>query len=251
MYQSLEAHLHDAFWAAEGASAELPLISDFLHLHPGRTLEIGCGSGRLLLPIFEQGTDIEGLEISADMVDLLQKNAAASGLTPRIHHCGIEDFTAQTDYASLLVPAFTLQLFSRDQLPSILTHLHHLTTQGGGLYLTLFIPWAEITGELDEGSWYRDNEITLPDGSIARCDTRHEINRLQQTLTREHRYTLTHPSGKKEKHTATQHLQWYSLPELKLLLQDANWRIDTIITDFCPGSPSTDAHIITLYATAI
>ena len=38
-------------------------------------------------------------------------------------------------------------------------------TPGGGLYLSTFIPWAEITGELEEGSWYLDQEATTPEGN--------------------------------------------------------------------------------------
>lgn len=250
MYQSLEAHLHDAFWAAEGEPAELPLIRDFLQRHPGRTLEIGCGSGRLLFPLLEQGAAIEGLEISADMLALFQQEAKRRGVNPAIHHCGLEDFHNQHPYASLLIPAFTLQLFSRQQLPNILTKLRSLTQPSGGLYLTTFIPWPEITGELEEDTWYPDKEITLPDGSIARCHTRHEIHRLEQSLTRQHRYSLTTATGSETLHSTEQVLQWYHLPELTLLLHQSAWQIDHIITDFTPSELCPDAHIITIYATA-
>ena len=50
-YLSLEAELHDVFWQAADDGSELRLMSAFLRRHPGPALEIGCGSGRLLLPM--------------------------------------------------------------------------------------------------------------------------------------------------------------------------------------------------------
>ena len=80
MYQSLEAKLHDAFWDAEEGPSELELLEAFHRDHPGRALELGCGSGRLLLPLLDSGLDIEGIDLSPDMLDLCREKAAAQNL---------------------------------------------------------------------------------------------------------------------------------------------------------------------------
>ena len=54
-YTSLEALLHDAFWADEGEPVELAMLDELLRGQPGLSLEIGCGSGRLLLPLLVVG----------------------------------------------------------------------------------------------------------------------------------------------------------------------------------------------------
>ena len=74
-YLSLEAELHDAFWAAEDDGSEIRLMADFLKTHPGPALEIGCGSGRLILPLIATGFDVEGLELSTDMLEICRKGA--------------------------------------------------------------------------------------------------------------------------------------------------------------------------------
>ena len=43
-------------------------------------LDVGCGTGRLLLDYLALGIDIDGLEISPDMLDILRSKAAAAGL---------------------------------------------------------------------------------------------------------------------------------------------------------------------------
>ena len=54
-YLSLEAELHDAFWEAEDDASEVRLMADFLKKFPGRALEIGAGSGRLMFPLVQMG----------------------------------------------------------------------------------------------------------------------------------------------------------------------------------------------------
>ncbi|RYD65398.1 MAG: class I SAM-dependent methyltransferase, partial [Verrucomicrobiaceae bacterium] len=46
------------------------MLDELLRGHPGISLEIGCGSGRLLLPLLQKGHNVEGLELSREMLDL-------------------------------------------------------------------------------------------------------------------------------------------------------------------------------------
>lgn len=254
MYTDLEAKLHDTFWNQEDIISELPLLQDF---HDKKTsLEIGCGSGRLLLPLLHQGHPIDGVEISPDMVSLLKQNAADQNLTSKlnqskIYTADITEITLEQTYQRISIPAFTAQLLTRKKLLHLLRKLHTSTTTCGQLYITLFIPWAEIAGELNEGDWYIDHEAILGNDqkTTAQCKTKFTINRLQQTLSRKHQYTLTHQNGKKQLHRSSQILQWYTYPEIKLILAATNWNTKKLITDLEPNKePHPDAHILTIIA---
>jgi len=249
MYTDLEAELHDLFWNQEDVISELPMLEEF---HDKKlSLEIGCGSGRLLLPLLENGHPIDGVEISSDMTDLLANSAEELGLKPEIHTCDILDFKANKSYQRVSIPAFTCMLLDRKGFAQSLEKIHDFTTNDGLLYLTSFIPWAEIAGELPEGDWYEDHQAKLKDGSEALCKTKFSINRLRQTLSRRHQYTVT-GTGKKKQHRSTQELQWYTYPELCLLLQSTGWKVKQLITDLEPGAtPHPDAHILTVIASKI
>ena len=85
MYKGLEAKLHDVFWDVEAGGVELELIKTHLGESQEHCLEIGCGSGRILLPLLEEGYKVDGNDVSEDMVGLLKANLAlqnASGKTP-------------------------------------------------------------------------------------------------------------------------------------------------------------------------
>jgi SAM-dependent methyltransferase len=248
MYESLEAKLHDVFWAAEGEAAELPLIEDFLRNHPGKALELGCGSGRLLLPLLEKGFVIEGLDNSGAMLALCRERAAA--IEPVLHHAAIEDFQATGPYEAITIPAFTLQLIEASRVPAVLARLHRLLEPGGGLYLTTFIPWAELTGELEENQWFLDKECPLPAGNTALCHTRFQIRRLSQTLAREHRYELLDTAGRvTQSSTSKQDLCWFWPREMTMMLASAGFTLRKVIGDFSPGIPcDDDSQMITCIA---
>jgi SAM-dependent methyltransferase len=183
-YRSLEATLHDVFWASEGPSLELPLLRDFLQTHPGRSLEIGCGSGRLLLPLLQEGFTVDGLELSPEMLDLCRQQSPHSGLM--LHEGNMDDWQAPQPYATLMVPAFTLQL-SRDPATA-LERFAAMLDDHGALYLSTFTPLAEILGALPENDWYPDHQTLLDDGQLATIHTMHQIDREKQILHRQHRY---------------------------------------------------------------
>ena len=188
-YVSLEAALHDAFWAAEDDGSEVRLMSDFLRTYPGRSLEIGAGSGRLIFPLLDLGFEVEGLELSNDMLAIAKLQNSSRTTAAVFHQGDMADWDDGRQFASLMAPAFTLQL--ADDPASVLAHWHDLIEGNGGLYLTVFIPFAELHGDLPENEWYADHQTRLPDGRLATLETRHSLEMDGQRVVRDHRYTLT------------------------------------------------------------
>lgn len=244
-YLSLEAELHDAFWAAE-ESPELEWMDALLARQGGTGLEIGSGSGRLLLPLLEKGHDLEGLEPSPDMLRLCREQARARHLEPRLHQGEMNSFSPARTYASLVIPAFTLQL-SNDPAGA-LRRLHGWLEPEGMLYLSVFIPFAEINGETPENEWYLDRELELGDSRKAIVHTRHTIDRDGQILQREHRYQL-HESGAVCEHLSRQTLRWFDPVQLHRLLTDAGFEPELAVADFDEDlAVDDDAQILTVVA---
>jgi len=250
-YQSLEAELHDPLWEAEGPSAELPLMMTFLRHFPGTSLEVGCGSGRLLIPLLLEGHEVEGLEPSADMLALCRKKAAVVGCEPVLHAGTMEEFQPAAPYSAVVVPAFTLQL-SPDPLLA-LEKLAAMLKPEGGLYLTVFTPDAELEGDLPENEWYPDHEVRLPDGRIGSVETRHRLDEETHTLYREHRYTLMDAAREPlSGHDCSQTLRWFEPAELHGMLVAAGFELFEGIGDFeetCAFPDEADAYqILTVIA---
>jgi len=247
-YSSLEALLHDAFWAEEGEPAELRLLDETLCEYPGLSLEIGCGSGRLLLPLLQKGHEVEGLELSPEMLELCRKTAEGQSLSPVLYEGDMMSFDPGKKYRSLLVPAFTLQL--APDPAAALSYFHELLEPGGVIYLSVFLPMAELNRELPEGEWYDDHGTKLPDGRSASLQTRHRLDRKARILTREHRYLLHAADGSLEaQHESQQTIRWFTARQLRGMLARAGFEPVHAIADFEPELPvEEDAQIITVVA---
>ncbi|RYD23762.1 MAG: class I SAM-dependent methyltransferase [Verrucomicrobiaceae bacterium] len=239
-YLSLEAELHDAFWDAEDDSSEVRLMETFLKRFPGPSLEIGAGSGRLMLTLVQKGLEVEGLELSRDMLDLGEKRAAKLGVHPVMHEGDMTTWRGPRKFASLLAPAFTLQL--APDPAEALKHWHSLLEDGGGLYLTVFMPYAELLGDLPENEWYDDHFVTLPDGREGLLETRHHLDHERRIVHREHRYTLS--GDPPLTHLSRQSVRWIEHPEMLSLLTDCGFRVDRFYIDFDPSKHVADPNPI-------
>jgi len=252
-YLSLEAELHDAFWEAEDEGSEVALMASFLESHPGKSLEIGSGSGRLMFPLVQMGLDVEGLELSQDMLALGESRARKLGIHPVVHEGDMTNWDDGRKFSALLAPAFTLQLAGDPE--ATLRHWHNLLDDGGGLYLTIFMPYAELLGDLPENKWYEDHRVTLPDGRLGFLETRHRLDRPRQLVEREHRYSIS--GSPPLTHHSRQTIRWIEHTQIIPLLNACGFRVDKFFVDFTPERPVTDPDridfdgILTYHATRV
>lgn len=250
-YLSLEAELHDAFWETEDDGSEVGLMAEFLAKHPGPALEMGAGSGRLMLPLVQMGLEVEGLELSPDMLALADARAKVLGVRATMHQGDMSHWCDGRRFSALLAPAFTLQLATDPE--ATLRHWHGLLENGGGLYLTIFLPFAELFGDLPENEWYEDHRVTLPDGRSGLLETRHHLDRPRQVLEREHRYSIS--GNPPLTHESRQSLHWIEHPQLQLMIENCGFRLERFFLDFDPTHAVDDPDtadfdgILTYHAT--
>jgi len=105
----------------------------------GAVLDVGCGTGRVLLRALEAGLDVDGLDDSTEMLARLRQNAAAQGLAPRVTEGDMRAFALPRRYAGMLIPfnAFAHNLTADDQLATLRCCHQHLAP-GGRLVFDVF-----------------------------------------------------------------------------------------------------------------
>lgn len=230
-YESLEAELHDVFWAAEGESVELPLLREFFTRYGGRGLEVGSGSGRLLLPLLEEGLVVDGLEISRDMVRLCEEKARDAGISAVVYEEDAMGFVPRENYGAVAIPSFTWQLFERpwEALERFVSWL----PEGGGLFVTVFRPEAELEGDMPENEWYVDYEVEQLDGRVALMATKHVLEREERVLRRWHRYAWQSAEGEiLEEHESEQTVRWFEEEEIAREFAHLGLEVERAVGDF-------------------
>ncbi len=184
-----------------------------------------------MFPLLEMGFDVEGLELSADMIQLGEARAARMQLRPTVYQGDMTDWKNGKSYVSLLAPAFTLQLAKDPE--ATLRHWTRLLDEKGSIYLTVFMPYAELLGDLPENEWYHDHEVTLPNGRHGLLETRHRLDFENQRVEREHRYTLS--GDPPQTHVSKQSIRWIEHAEMMTLLAGCGFRVETFFLDFDPA----------------
>ena len=169
-YRGLKALAWDAFRGDTSTWADRALYLDLIAELGEPVLDVGCGTGRLLLDFLAQGVDIDGVEHSPDMLAILRDKAAADDIdvAGRVHAAAMESMELPRRYRLILVPSSSFQLLLDEGDASAAMLRFHDHLEPGG---TLVMPWIDIAQDYPGGTDDRaTREVALPDGSVIRLE---------------------------------------------------------------------------------
>lgn len=128
-------------------------------------LDVGCGTGRLLLDYLGLGIDVDGVDASPEMLALCRARAAEVGLSPTLYEQRVEDLDLPRRYRTVLVPSSSLQLvIPQDDADRAVRRLADHLTPGGALVAPFMTLWR--TGDPLSGSF--EKSAVRPDGATIR-----------------------------------------------------------------------------------
>lgn len=128
----------------------------------GRTLECGCGTGMILLPIHEKGVEISGFDISPVMIDkLLEKGP--EDLKADVSVQELTDFCYDRRFDLIIIPNRTLNhLEDESQIRLCFKNIYRHLNKDGLLIFDMFNPHIELY--VDDSEYRLWNEYMLDKG---------------------------------------------------------------------------------------
>jgi RimJ/RimL family protein N-acetyltransferase len=105
-------------------------------------LDAGCGTGRLLVPWLRAGLDVDGCDVSADMVALCREHAEREGLAPTLFVQPLHELDPPRRYRTIVVCGVFGIGTTRREDEQGLHRLHDALEPGGTLLLDKEVPWA-------------------------------------------------------------------------------------------------------------
>src|SRR5262245_15543552 len=168
-YDRLDAAFYDYY--SLGLEGDVQFYIEEARKAGPPVLEIGCGTGRILLPIAESGVRIVGLDRAPSMLAVLRQKLAQYSVETQsrveLVEGDMRSFSLSQRFALVMIPyrAFLHLLTPRDQRQALECIRAHLTDDGR-LVFNIFDPYLELIvahlGSLGS-ALKKDSEFIHPD----------------------------------------------------------------------------------------
>jgi SAM-dependent methyltransferase len=205
----------------------------------GAVLELGCGTGRILIPTARAGVEIVGIDLSQHMLDecrqrLLRESEKVQRRV-RLEHADMRGFRLPQTFRLVTVPFRAFQHLEtvEDQLSCLASIRKHLD-QDGRLILDLFNPLLEALVRDNLGEELEEKPgFTTPDGrQVVRMHKTVTRDRFTQVFQAELIYYVTHPDGRKERLVQAFPMRYLHRFEAEHLLVRGGFAIENLYADF-------------------
>ncbi len=219
--------------------ADVSFFVEAATLAGGPVLEVGCGTGRVLIPTARAGVEITGLDLSPHMLAVCRKHIKAEPKPVRSRVRLVEGdmrhFELSQTFNLVTLPFRPFQHLTtvEDQLACLTCILAHLKA-GGKLLLDLFNPSLEaLTGQNIGEEMAEEPEFSMPDGR--RVIRRHKVaarDLYNQIIHTELIYYVTHPDGHKERLVQAFPMRYLFKFEAEHLLARSGFEVETLYADY-------------------
>jgi SAM-dependent methyltransferase len=153
------------WWAERNLDGpEIDYFRTHIERHGQPALDVACGTGRLLVPYLRAGLDVDGCDVSPDMLAWCATRAEREGLTPRLYAQAMHELDLPRRYRTVIVcGAFGLG-GSRDRDRESLRRMRGHLEPGGVLVMDYE---SRSAGEPEWRQWAEGKLASLPEPSIA------------------------------------------------------------------------------------
>jgi SAM-dependent methyltransferase len=212
----------------------------------GTVLELGCGTGRVLIPIAAAGVEIVGLDLSPHMLAKCRQNLESQPEAVRsrteLVQADMTSFDLGEQFAAVIIPFRPFQhLVAVENQLACLRCVHRHLQPGGILAFDLFqVLFEKITDPRRAEESEDLPEFELPDGRrMRRCNRFAATHRAEQYNDVELIYYLAHPDGRTERLVQEFPFRYFFRYEVEHLLARTGFDLEAIYGDF-DKSPLAD-----------
>ena len=113
-YRGLMAQAWDLLRGDYAAWTDRPFYRAIIERRDGPALDVGCGTGRLILDYLQAGLDVDGVDNSPEMLEICRAKAAVSGVdvAGRLFEQEMDRLALARRYATIFAPSSTFQLLT-------------------------------------------------------------------------------------------------------------------------------------------
>ena len=143
-YYGMMAEFWDLFRGDTSTWEDRFFYLDVVKKYGQPVLDVGCGTGRILLDFMQQGFDIDGVDNSPDMLGRLHQKAENLNLHPTVYQQEMTELSLPRKYQTILVPSSSFQLLLDASLPPVaMNRFYEHLLPGGVLAMPFMTLWRQ------------------------------------------------------------------------------------------------------------
>jgi len=216
----------------------------------GETLEIGCGTGRTLIPCARAGVTVTGLDLSEDMLGycrrLLQEENEEVQQRVTLVQGDMTDFHLNRKYSLITTPFRPFQHLAtvEEQLSALSCIREHLLPRGKFI-LDIFDPDLEILTDYERAEEFGEEPpFQLEDGSYVTVSYRNpSVDAVNQIVHCEMIFCIEDPSGKHRRNVQEFIMRYTFRWEAEHLLHRAGFNVDAVLGGY-EGEPVGTGELV-------
>ncbi|QVL32521.1 class I SAM-dependent methyltransferase [Telmatocola sphagniphila] len=221
----------------------------------GPILDIACGTGRIMIPCLQAGLEVEGLDLSAGMLQRLQSKAEKLGYKPTLHQASMNDFKIDRKFQLIVIAfnAFIHNMTTSEQIATLALCREHLVP-GGMLAFDSYFPGAHIITAVENTRVLEMEKTDSKSGNIVRIFDTRAFNRVEQIQNSINEIEILDSNRNLLKSHLSKHsVRWIYKGEMQLLLKLAGFPSWSIYGgfDLRPLEQETDSLIVEAYTSSL
>ncbi|WP_100372220.1 class I SAM-dependent DNA methyltransferase [Bacillus sp. FJAT-45037] len=204
-------------------------------------LDVGCGTGELLVRLANQGADVTGVDLSNEMLVVAREKCMAAGVSPLLLHQDMRDLEVLGEFDAVTVFCDSLNYLETEKsVLAAFASLHKQLTQNG---LLLFD--VHSTTKMEQG---------FIGQTFADADE--EISYIWHSFEGEHLYSVEHEltffvrseEGTYHRYDELHKQRTFSVEQYVTWLEEAGFSLEGVTADFGEEHPTDESERIFIVA---
>lgn len=206
----------------------------------GRVLEAGVGTGRMLIPLLKKGLMVDGVDLSAPMLEQCRANLKKENDNAVLYQADLTELDLQEKYEAIIMPTGSFGLLPRSSVKKVLASFYHHLERNGQVIIDLELPISFVPNQTKTYHYPLNSEQ-----GILFTETSQEMDWYNQKVSYIHRYEWVKEGIVEQTELSHFILCWYGMDEFSALLYEAGFQ--SVRHEIGYGKDK-DASLLTFFA---